>query len=113
MSEPLTVFEEAELLGRLSRERQRSEFRGKVLETFLLYLFTYQLPIDSVRQFLDKVETQSLRGFPDLSHAGWRAQAAGELLERLWRLEASTIEQRVGRSVIVGQLIEEKKESSE
>lgn len=75
----------------LDAERRRSKFRAETLETFLLYLFTYEVPIEKVRGLLDKVETQALRGFPDLRHSGWRAEAGLDLMERLRRLEASTL----------------------
>lgn len=75
----------------LAVEKLRSKFRGETLETFLLYLFTYEVPIEKVRGLLDKVETQALRGFPDLRHSGWRAEAGLDLMERLRRLEASTL----------------------
>ena len=70
-------------------ERIRTRFRGQVLDTFLLYLFTYEMPIERVRGLLDKVETQALRGFPDLSHASWRAEAAEELRDRWLLIENS------------------------
>ena len=81
-------------------ERLRTRFRGQVLDTFLLYLFTYEMPIDRCRLLLEKVESQALRGFPDLAHASWRAEAAEELRDRLVLVENSAmkkIEERYDR----------------
>ena len=69
----------------------RTKFRGQLLDTFLLYLFTYKMPVDEVRILLDKVETQALRGFPDLAHASWRAEAAEELRDRWLLIENSLV----------------------
>ena len=81
----------------LAVERLRTRFRGQVLDTFLLYLFTYEMPIDRCRSLLDKVATQALLGFPDLAHASWRADAAGELLERLLGIENSMAKKAMAR----------------
>lgn len=81
----------AEALGRLSRERTRSEFRAHVLESLVLYLFTYESTIEKVRLLLEKVETQALRNFPDLHQAGWRWDAARDLFARLQRIEDSSV----------------------
>lgn len=75
----------------LDAERRRSEFRLRAFETLLLYLITYEMPVEKVRTFLERIETQALRGFPDLAKAGWRADACLELLERLLRVEDSTV----------------------
>lgn len=71
-------------------ELKRAEFRQKTLETFLLYLFTYEMPLDRTRTLLDKVEGQALRGFPDLEKSGLRQQFCLELTERLRRVEDSS-----------------------
>ncbi len=63
----------------------------RTFETFLLYLITYEMPVEKVRTFLERIETQSLRGFPDLAKSAWRADACLELLERLLRIEDSTV----------------------
>lgn len=75
----------------LDAEKRRSEFRMRAFETLLLYLITYEMPVEKVRTFLERIETQALRGFPDLLKAGWRADATFELLERLRRVEGSTV----------------------
>lgn len=85
-------WSEAELLGRLSRERARAEFRAWVLESFLLYLFTYELPIDRVRTLVDKVTTDALAEFRVLECSGPRREICRELCERLLLVEASTVE---------------------
>lgn len=72
-------------------ELKRAELRQKTLETFLLYLFTYEMPLDRVRTLLDKVEGQALRGFPDLEKSGLRRSLCSELTERLRFVEASIV----------------------
>ena len=86
------------LLGRLALERRRSEFRQQTLETFLLYLFTYEMPIDKVRTLVDKVVADALTNeFSVLRKAGCRREMCRELLERLSRVENSS----VGKAVLV------------
>jgi hypothetical protein len=69
----------------------RCNYRRDVLESLLLYLFTYELPIDKVRAVLGKVENDALAEFYPLKHAGERREFCRELLERLFRVEESTV----------------------
>ena len=70
---------------------RRANFRSEVLQTFLLYLFTYEMPIDKVRMLLGKVETDALAEFRPLRHADERKSFCTELLDRLQRIEDSTV----------------------
>lgn len=71
------------------REVTRQEFFYLSLQTFLLYLYTYEMPIDRVRLLLDKVESQALRDFPDLLSAGVRAHIARDACLRLVEIESA------------------------
>jgi hypothetical protein len=69
----------------------RVNFRWESLQSFLLYLFTYEMPLDKVRALVGKIETDALAEFVHLRHAGERQTICLELLERLGRIEESTV----------------------
>ncbi len=91
MSQPSDAELNVRVLGELARERHRSELRQKALETFVLYLFTYEMPIDRVRTLVDKVVTDSLGEFRILEKSGARREFVRELLERLSLVEDSHV----------------------
>lgn len=82
------------LQGELDEARWKADFRRQTLKTFLVYLFIYEMPLDRLRLFLERVEDVSMNDFASSSLLGTRSSLGSELLERLERIEVGRLRRR-------------------